>query len=101
MSGLTVVVVRNPSERVRGFLASVALEISPNVFVACAMNARVRDKVWNVVTDWLSAVPGAPSAVMVWHDPANATQYAVRNFGEPPRLLIEHDGVYLAKVDGA
>ena len=46
-----VVVARAASDRIRGFLASSMLEITPGVYVVPRMNPRVRETVWETLWD--------------------------------------------------
>ena len=64
---LVMVVTRDVADRFHGFLASVMLEVAPNVFVAPRMNKGVRERTWGVVSDWHGQEPRG-SLVMVWRD---------------------------------
>ncbi len=54
---LVMIVTRDVVDRFHGFLASVMLEIAPNVFVAPRMNKGVRERTWDVVSDWHGQEP--------------------------------------------
>lgn len=93
---LVMIVTRDVADRFHGFLASVMLEVSPNVFVSPRMSPGVRDRVWGVMGDWHGQEPRG-SLVMVWRD-LNATGgVGVANLGTPPRELVELDGMWLAR----
>ncbi len=93
---LVMIVIRNVADRFHGFLSSVMLEIAPNVFVSPRMNPGVRERVWKVVTDWHGHEPQG-SLVMVWRDLDAVGGVAVASLGNPPRELIEADGMWLVR----
>jgi len=92
---MTVVVTRNVSLRVRGFLASVMLELDPGVYTAPRISPAVRDRIWQVLVDWFVKEREA-SIVMLWQDSASVGGQAVRTLGLPPIRLVEQDGMVLA-----
>ena len=93
---LVMIVIRDAAERVHGFLASVMLEVAPNVFVSPRMSPAVRDRIWGVMSDWHQHDPRG-SLVMVWRD-LNATGgVGVANLGTPARSLVEADGMWLVR----
>lgn len=93
---MTVVVTRNVSDRVRGFLASSMLELAPGVYSGPRISPAVRDRIWSVLNEWFSAEHDA-SVVMVWQDNQLPSGQAVRVLGVPPIELVEMDGIVLAK----
>ena len=77
-----MIVIRDVPDRFHGFLSSVMLEVSPNVFVSPHMNPGVRARVWEVMSDW-HGHERQGSLVMVWRD-LNATGgVGIANLGEP------------------
>lgn len=93
---LVMVVIRDMTNRCHGFLSSVMLEVAPNVFVSPRMNPSVRERVWKVLRDWYEHEPQG-SAVMVWRD-LNATGgVGIAHVGQPPRTLVEMDGMWLVR----
>jgi CRISPR-associated protein Cas2 len=93
---LVMIVTRDVTDRFRGFLASVMLEVAPNVFVSPRMTPRVRDRIWSVISDWFCQEPRG-SLVMVWRD-LNATGgVGLAHLGTPPRELVELDGMWLTR----
>ncbi|GAB4178944.1 MAG: type I-E CRISPR-associated endoribonuclease Cas2e [Wenzhouxiangellaceae bacterium] len=93
---MTVVVTRNVSPRVRGFLASVLLELAPGVYSAPRISPAVRERVWSVLEDWFPAEADA-SIVMTWQDHETPGGQAVRTLGIPPIQLVECDGLILSR----
>lgn len=93
---LAMIVTRDVADRFHGFLASVMLEVSPNVFVSPRMSPSVRERVWGVMCDWHGQEPRG-SLVLVWRD-LNATGgVGVANLGTPVRELVEADGMWLVR----
>ena len=93
---LTMIVTRDVESRYRGFLTSVMLEISPGVYVAPDMSAGVRNRVWDVMTDWWSQLARG-SLTLVWRDPKSAGGLRIETLGEPPKTIVDADGVLLVK----
>jgi CRISPR-associated protein Cas2 len=93
---LVMIVTRDVADRFHGFLASVMLEVAPNVFVSPRMTAGIRERTWSVVSDWHGQEPRG-SLVMVWRD-LNATGgVGLSHLGTPSRELIEIDGMWLTR----
>ena len=92
----TVIVTRNVSDRIRGFLASSLLELVPGVYCGARMTPPVRQRIWDVLEGWFLAERDA-SIVMVWREPSVPGEQAVRILGAPPVDLVEHEGIVLAR----
>ncbi len=93
---MTLVVTRDVEQRYRGFLASALLEVSPGVYVAPDLTAAVRERVWNVIEDWFTAL-GNGAIVMIWRDGECAGGLALRHLGDPPKDIWDADGVLLVR----
>lgn len=93
---MTLVVTRNVSNRMRGFLKSSMLELAPGVYSAPRISPAVRDRIWTVIEDWWHAESDA-SVVMVWQDTASVAGQSVRTKGVPPVDLVAIDGLILAR----
>lgn len=93
---LVVIVTRDVTNRCRGFLASVMLEIAPSVYISPRMNPGVRFRTWKTLEDWFSAEPQG-SIVIVWRDLNETGGVGIKTLGEPPRNLIDVDGLWLVK----
>jgi CRISPR-associated protein Cas2 len=91
---LTVLITRDVEDRYRGFLSSAMLELSPGVYASPTLNARARDKIWKVVTDWHGRL-GCGSLLMIYPDAQSAGGMAVRSLGVTPRQAVKLDGVLL------
>lgn len=97
---MTVVVTRNVSDRVRGFMASSMLEMAPGVYSAPRISPAVRERIWHVLADWFANEKDA-SIVMLWADPSMPGGQAVLTLGTPPISLIEIDGLLTARKQTA
>ena len=93
---LTMIVTRDVEMRYRGFLTSIMLEIAPGVYVAPEMSAGVRQRVWSVMTDWWAQL-GRGSLVLVWRDAHAVGHLQIETLGEPPKEIVDADGVLLVK----
>ncbi len=93
---LVMIVTRDVADRFHGFLASVMLEVAPNVFVAPRMNKGARERTWGIVSEWHGFEPGG-SLVMVWRDLNAVGGVGLTHLGTPPRELIEMDGMWLTR----
>ena len=96
---MTVVVTRDVAPRIRGFLASCMIEITPGVYTSPRLSVAVRERVWAVIAEWFEEL-GGRCIVMTWQDPRTASGQMVRVIGEPPVELIDHDGVILSRRSG-
>ncbi|WP_297529617.1 type I-E CRISPR-associated endoribonuclease Cas2e [Thiohalobacter sp.] len=92
MSTMTVVVTRNVSPRIRGFLASTMLEMAPGVYSSPRQSPAVRERIWKVLEEWFTGEQEA-SIVMVWREPRMPGEQAVKTLGLPPVALVEVDGL--------
>lgn len=93
---MTVIVTRDVAPRFRGFLSSVMLEIAPGVYTSPTMTKGVRERIWAVLSDWFREIGGG-GIVMTWRDLEEPGRQAVLNLGDPPRRLVEADGLLLVK----
>lgn len=94
--GLTVVVTREVTNRYRGFLSSVMLEIAPCTYISPRMNSGVRARTWKVMNEWYDAEP-AGSIVMLWRDTNEVGGVGIKILGMPSKELIEQDGLWLTR----
>lgn len=92
----TMVVTRDVEDRYRGFLTSVMIEVAPGVYVSPRMSQGVRKLVWSVLTEWWIGL-GRGSLVMVWRDRSAAGHLRIETLGEPPKYIVDADGVLLVK----
>ena len=93
---MTVVVTRNVSPRMRGFLASAMLELAPGVYSAPRQSPAVRERIWAVLEQWFTAEQDA-SVIMLWREAAMPGGQAVKTLGTPPIDLVEIDGLVVAR----
>lgn len=93
---MTVVVARNVSDRVRGFLASSMLELAPGVYSAPRLSPAVRERMWCVLTSWFSKEHEA-SIIMLWKESTVPGGQAVATLGLPPIRLLEIDGMLITR----
>ena len=93
---LTMIVTRDVEMRYRGFLTSVMLEVSPGVYVSPDMSVAVRDRVWKVMSDWWR-VMGNGSLTLVWRDTTAPGKLRIETLGEPPKTIVDADGVLRVK----
>ncbi len=90
---ITVVATRNVSPRVRGFLASVMLEVAPGVYCAPRLSPAVRERVLRgVLSEWFPYEVDA-SVVMIWSEREVPGGQAVRVLGVPQVQFAEIDGL--------
>lgn len=93
---MTMIVTRDVEARYRGFLTSIMLEVAPGVYVAPGLSAGVRSRVWDVLSDWYETL-GRGAIVMVWRDPSATGDLAMEMLGEPPKEIVDADGILLVK----
>ena len=93
---MTVVVTRNISARIRGFLASALLEIAPGVYSAPRISPAVRNRIWTVLEEAFLSENGA-SIVLIWQERGIPGGQAVRTLGSPPIDFADVDGMILAR----
>jgi CRISPR-associated protein Cas2 len=93
---MTVVVTRDVADRFKGFLASIMPEPAPGVYVAANMSKAVRERLWTVLSDWWSTIPGG-SILFVWKDDTAPGHLGLRVLGLPPRDLCDLDGALLVR----
>ena len=93
---LTMIVTSNVEARYRGFLTSIMLEVSAGVYVAPDLTAAVRTRAWEVVSGWWATLRNG-SIVMVWRDKKAVGKLRIETLGEPPKEIVDADGVLLVK----
>jgi CRISPR-associated protein Cas2 len=93
---LTVIVARDVEKRYHGRLRSIMLEVSTGVYISTRLNKDTRERVWSQLSQWHGAL-GRGSLVMVWQDRSALDRTGARHLGEPPRDLVEIDGLLLTR----
>lgn len=93
---MTLVVTRDVESRYRGFLTSILLEVAPGIYIAPDLSAGVRERAWAVVSGWWAQLRRG-AIVMVWRDPAATGGLGLRVLGEPPKEIVDADGVLLLR----
>lgn len=94
--GLVVVVVRGVSDRAKGFLASVMLEVGVGVYVSPKMSQRVRAQVQEILIDWHRIQPMG-GMVWIWQDKKAPSGLAILQVGEPYRALHDAEGIWITR----
>jgi CRISPR-associated protein Cas2 len=92
----TIIVTRNVKPRVRGFLASTAVEVAPGVYCGARVSRSVRERIWVVLTEWFTSEKDT-SIVMIWTDSSTISGLEIRALGAPPIQLTELVGLIVAK----
>jgi CRISPR-associated protein Cas2 len=93
---MALVVTRDVEDRYRGFLSSAMLEVAPGVYVAPDLSKGVRERLWEVIADWWSHLQRG-AVVMVWRDATAVGGLGLLTLGEPPKEIVDADGVLLLK----
>ncbi|MCX7342010.1 MAG: type I-E CRISPR-associated endoribonuclease Cas2e [Hyphomicrobiales bacterium] len=93
---MVVIITRDVAPRYRGFLGSVMLELSAGVYANPRMNASVRARVWEVLSDWHSEL-GRGTIVMTWAERAANGGLGLSTLGEAPRDIVAHDAMLLVR----
>ncbi len=93
---MAMIVTRDVEDRYRGFLTSIMLEIAPGVYVAPDLSAGVRVRVWDVLSGWWERL-GRGSIVLVWRDKDAVGNLHIETLGEPPKEIVDADGILLVK----
>lgn len=93
---LWFVITRDVEMRYRGFRGSIELELAPGVYASPRMSKAVRERVWEVLSDWHSTL-GSGSIIMTWRDKTAPAGLRVLTLGELPKSLVEHEGHLLVR----
>lgn len=93
---MTVAVTRDAAPRIRGFLASVMVEVAPGVYVGPRMTHGVRWRIIEVLNEWQMATGGA--VTLIWQDNRQPGGLDTLGFGVPARELHEVDGLCLSRT---
>jgi CRISPR-associated protein Cas2 len=93
---MTVVVTRDVEDRYRGFLSSVMLELAPGVYTGPRLSRGVRERVWQVLSDWHGELRRG-AIVMTWRETTAPGGQGVLMLGETRRMLVDIDGVLLVR----
>lgn len=93
---MTVIVTRDVEDRYRGFLSSVMLELAPGVYTGPKLSRGVRERVWQVLSEWHGELQRG-AILMTWRDPLAPGGQSVLTLGEPRRELVDLDGVLLVR----
>ncbi len=95
---MTVVVTRNASGRMKGYLASCMCEVAPGVYTAPTMSTSVRTHVWNTLESWWSPRMDI-GVVMTWPDKNAPGNQRILTLGSPATELVVLYGVHASRRD--
>lgn len=93
---MTLIVARNVPDRIRGFLASVALEVAPTVYTAPNMTKGVRERLIHGLIELFEPAPDR-TILITWPDSTAPGGQAFRSIGAESTRLVEYDEVWLAR----
>ena len=93
---MVVVITSDVEQRYRGFLGSAMLELSAGVYAHPRMNAGVRQRIWNVLSDWHNRLQRG-SVLMTWADKSSHGGMGLLILGEPHKDIVSHDGMLLVR----
>ncbi len=93
---MTLVVARNVPERVRGFLASMSVEVAPTVYTAPDMTKGVRERMIAALIELFEPAPDR-SILITWPEKGAPGGQAFRVIGAELTKLVEYEGVWLAR----
>jgi CRISPR-associated protein Cas2 len=86
---MVVLVIERATDALRGGLRRWLLEVQAGVFVG-NVSPRVRDELWQRVVE-----AGAVGAATLVHTARNEQGFSMRATGDPDRLVVTMDGLYL------
>lgn len=93
-----VVVTRNASPRISGFLASALLRVSSNCYIGPRLSSRVRQKIIDVTTEF-AAHDQEVSITFVWSDAGAVSGVASAHVHEPLSEIIDIDGILVVREE--
>jgi CRISPR-associated protein Cas2 len=95
---MTVIVTRDVADRYHGFLVSIMPEVAPGVFTSPELSKGVRERIWEVLSEWWYSAPGG-GILMVWKDDAAPGRLGVRSLGvRGSRLKKGADGRHWGSI---
>lgn len=72
------------------------LELAPGMYANPRMTKGVRERVWQVLSDWHSQLRRG-SIIMCWADASAPGGMGLETLGEPPKDVVEHEGALLVR----
>ncbi|MGI5819463.1 MAG: type I-E CRISPR-associated endoribonuclease Cas2e [Armatimonadota bacterium] len=94
---MVVLIVENAQPSLRGEISRLMIQPRAGTFVG-NIPARVRDRLWDHVTEKLTGREGA--GAMLIHSARTEQGFAIRAFGDPRRKVVDVDGLQLIKFSG-
>ena len=61
------------------------------------MTSGIRNRIWDVLTRWHAEL-GRGAIVMTWRDTSAVGGQSILTLGEPPKEIVDADGVFLVKL---
>ncbi len=95
---MAVVITRDVEARYRGFLGSVMLELSAGVYAHPRISPAVRNRIWDVLSDWHGQLRQG-SIIMTWTESAANGGMGLSTLGEPAKQIVAHDAMLLVRRD--
>ncbi|WP_368669474.1 type I-E CRISPR-associated endoribonuclease Cas2e [Roseibium sp. RKSG952] len=70
-------------------------ELSPGVYASSNLSRGIRDRLWEVVSDWHSQLRRG-SVSMIYEDKNQPSGLMVESVGAPAREIVDFDGFYVS-----
>jgi len=70
-------------------------EIAPGIYTHPRMKKAVRERLWDVMCDWVGAIPEDGGIVLFWADRNAPAGLNMRFIGFPKKELVEYEGTWL------
>lgn len=96
---MVVLIVENAPQSLRGEISRWLIEPRAGVFVG-NVPARVRDKLWELVTEKLTKRGDLDAGAILIHSAMTEQGFAIRSFGDPRRKVVDVEGLQLIKFSG-
>lgn len=94
---MVVLIVENAPASLRGEISRLMIQPRAGTFVG-NIPARVRDRLWERVTEKLAKKPEA--GAMLIHSARTEQGFAIRSFGDPRRKVVDVEGLQLIRFCG-
>lgn len=89
---MTVLITTNVEDRYRGFIRSCMPEIDPGLYLSNSISAQVRDRLWNVLSDWHASMQNG-SIIMIYPDKTSPSGLKICRLGCQNDKYVDLDGM--------
>lgn len=94
---MAILITTDVPDRFRGLISGHMLELKAGLYLSPDMNARTRDELWSILSDWHRYISSG-SIALIFPNSEKPGGLDIKYLGEPVKEIAEFDGLYVTRM---